>query len=179
MHTHRRAERMKYKRRYTERSLIKWQRSKQVVSVVTSEGKPSSSCILSSWKICHDLEFMKAFTSEPDATFTLQSVNLMHCKSRSQVPYFWMFAKSLPLESWLYVPEQMYMSSFTCSWKARWLWPNKLAFAVFVPCWLTFRVVFCLANIAIFLGTLLRFVHRKTFCNLVPKSQCSVFGLLF
>lgn len=179
MHTHRRAEKMKCKWCYTEWYLIKWQRTKASRKCGDFRREAISSCILSSWKICLDLEFMKAFTSEPDATFTLQSVNLMHCKPCSQVPYFWMFAKSLPLESWLYVSEQMYMSSFTCGWKARWLWPNKFAFAVFVPCWLTFRVVFCLANITIFWGTLLRFVHRNTFCNLVPKSQYSVFGLLF
>lgn len=179
MCTHRRAEKMKYKWSIQSGTWLSGRGLKWVVNVVTSEGKPSSSCILSSWKICLDLEFMKAFTSEPDATFTLHSVNLMHCKPRSQVPYFWMFAKSLPLKSWLYVSEQLYMSSFMCSWKARWLWPNKLAFALFVPCWVTFRVVFCLANITIFFGTLLRFVHWNKFCNLVPKSQYSVFGLLF
>lgn len=48
---------------------------------------------------------MKAFTSKPDAVFTLHSVNLMRCKTHSQVPYFWVFSKNLPLESWLYVFE--------------------------------------------------------------------------
>lgn len=108
---------------------------KQTVSVLTSKGEPSSPSILSSWEIYLDLEFTKAFTSEPDATFTLQSVNLMHCKPHSQVPYFWMFTKNVPLDSWLYVSEQMCMSSFACSWKPRWrcVWPNKLNFAVCVP----------------------------------------------
>lgn len=151
--------------------LIKWHRTKADCKCNSFKGEPSSlssSVILSSWKICLDLGSMKAFTSEPDATFTLQSVNLIHCKPHSQGLYFWVFSKNLPLKSWLYVSEQMYMSSFAWSWKARYcVWPNSLAFAVSVPCWLTIKL-FWLAYKTIF-GMLLAFVHQlslhwNTFC---------------
>lgn len=157
---------------------------KQIVSVITSKGAIFP-VILSSCEICLDLGSMKAFTSEPDATFTLQSVNLMHCKPYSQVTYFWVFAKNLPLESWLYVFEQMYVSSFAWSWKARCcVWPNKLAFAVSVPRWVTIKVSCPAPKTVAFLGTLLTYVHQSwlhcnTFCHLAPRLQYNDFGLLF
>lgn len=55
----------------------------------------SSYC--SSLKISLDLEFMNTLTSEPHAVFTLPSVNLVLCKIHSQVPYFWVSSKNLPL----------------------------------------------------------------------------------
>lgn len=64
-----------------------------------------------------------------------KSVNLMHCKTHSQAPYFCMLSKNLPLESWRYVSKTdvYFLPYLKMKYKVT-VWPKNLF--LLDQCWL-------------------------------------------